>query len=968
MVAVQLGGVRNGYIPSNSSHLPLFEIGVAVAPLRPFVRRVRDAQLRITMDARFRHDVALLPPVRRNSTYVVVKALDVMLGSHSAMVELLGDAADTVAFAPDVPVQVQGMGTDLGAGAALNVTRGVLAVLCRSLHVFDVIRQAPGAGAGAGAAASPGPSPSPSTDVDDETHADTDTVAGTGAGTGVGTGAGAGTGEARPAVLSDRPIPRRIRVVLVDSFATSQVDGQRQLFAQQRLGLPASGRQHRFEPVEYLVLRAVRILQQEPLMRLLAAQRRDNGSSDGGRGGGGGGGGGGARAGRIVQMNITVPRDARPNSTDFAGIARLFKGLYARMHRDGLDWTSAADALPLPRAWRRALAALVAYLSRFDVVVLGNRNNQIDEYVSVAAALAGVPVRLMELPLVQPAVRTVDGYIAPSSFVCNHDTVRAAARPCYLVAPGVDVRRWRRQSGASASASTRSGPGPAPASAETVAFVGRLDPEKSPALFVRAAALVRRRRPSARFVLIGDGDLRPALEMLAEALGLGSRGQGSGRGALRFLGARFHDELPGLLAGVAAVCLPSQWEETFGLTNIEAMAMGLPIISYGTGGQGAYVRHGENALVPAAPTAESLADAMLAVLANRTLARRLGDGGRALVRSTYTLETMLGGYAGLYERLVLERLGGGGGGNGGGGSNGVPEELCGGEEPRSSAALAARLVRSGEVRSVIVRRAVERTDRVVVVDRLPPGADAFAPCKAQRVVVDIARGAGPGAAPANASVPVPTPTPLHAPAPYIIALALEALLPHIARPFAEVLEVGVGSGAAFAAVAARAAQLLRGRHDSIGARVFSTDRRAAVVRLTAAALEAHGDADLLREGWLQLGEASAPPPHMRFDAIFVGGGVPAVPESLLGRLKPDGVMVVPVGPPGAVLRLLLVEGTRCVARAEQQVAQGFCTAHESFDVTVLRDGVLCDPLPESALDDLGLGVQTRAELEPWQWH
>ena len=118
---------------------------------------------------------------------------------------------------------------------------------------------------------------------------------------------------------------------------------------------------------------------------------------------------------------------------------------------------------------------------------------------------------------------------------------------------------------------------------------------------------------------------------------------------------------------------------------------------------------------------------------------------------------------------------------------------------------------------------------------------------------------------------------------------------------------------------------------------------------------------------LRWGDASAPPPHMLFDAIFVGGGVAAVPESLLGRLKPDGVMVVPVGPPGAVLRLLLVEGTQCVARVEQQVAQGICTAHEAFDVTVLREGVVCDPLPDHALDGLGLGVEARVDLEPWQY-
>ena len=65
--------------------------------------------------------------------------------------------------------------------------------------------------------------------------------------------------------------------------------------------------------------------------------------------------------------------------------------------------------------------------------------------------------------------------------------------------------------------------------AETVAFVGRLDPEKSPALFVRAAAIVRRLRPSARFVVIGDGDLRPVKgERMGGGLRIGGRRIGEG--------------------------------------------------------------------------------------------------------------------------------------------------------------------------------------------------------------------------------------------------------------------------------------------------------------------------------------------------------------------------------------------------------------------------------------------------------
>ena len=240
-------------MPSNSSHLPLFEIGVAVAPLRPFVRRVRHAAAAITMDARFRHDVALL---RGGGTRPMWwSRAGVCSAPTGAMVELLGDAADTVAFAPDVPVQVRAW-ADLGAGAALNVTRGVLAVLCRSLHVFrpsSDARRRRGRRAG-----EPWPWPWPTWTLTTRPMP-TPAQSRAGAGTGAGTGASAEQGAARRRRRADKPssaYPRGAGGQLRHVPRWTAGAG----CCAAAPGVAGTGRQHRFEPVEYLVLRAVRIL------------------------------------------------------------------------------------------------------------------------------------------------------------------------------------------------------------------------------------------------------------------------------------------------------------------------------------------------------------------------------------------------------------------------------------------------------------------------------------------------------------------------------------------------------------------------------------------------------------------------------------------------------------------------------------------------------------------------------------
>lgn len=133
-----------------------------------------------------------------------------------------------------------------------------------------------------------------------------------------------------------------------------------------------------------------------------------------------------------------------------------------------------------------------------------------------------------------------------------------------------------------------------------IATVGNLVPGKGQ----RVAIAVAERLPEATLLLVGDGPDRPELEALAKPLG----------GRVRFLGARPHDELPGLLGGADVMLLPTRSE---GLANVwvESLACGTPVVTTDVGGAREVVDRPEaGRLVPAEP--EAMAAAVRELLAD----------------------------------------------------------------------------------------------------------------------------------------------------------------------------------------------------------------------------------------------------------------------------------------------------------------------------------------------------------------
>jgi glycosyltransferase involved in cell wall biosynthesis len=115
-----------------------------------------------------------------------------------------------------------------------------------------------------------------------------------------------------------------------------------------------------------------------------------------------------------------------------------------------------------------------------------------------------------------------------------------------------------------------------------VLYVGRVAAEKNIGLAVEAYRAMRRANGRARFVIVGDGPLRPALQRAHPDL--------------IFCGVRSGSQLAAHYASADVFLFPSE-TETFGNVTLEAMASGLAVVAYDYAAAGMHVRHGESGML-----------------------------------------------------------------------------------------------------------------------------------------------------------------------------------------------------------------------------------------------------------------------------------------------------------------------------------------------------------------------------------
>jgi glycosyltransferase involved in cell wall biosynthesis len=314
----------------------------------------------------------------------------------------------------------------------------------------------------------------------------------------------------------------------------------------------------------------------------------------------------------VLRLVRALPRDGYR----MAAVVPFEGALVDAMREAGVE----VMAMPVTAdpAWHTLLAA-VALVRQLRLAVVHAHLPKAHALAALIGPVARVPV-LATVHGMHLTVADVEAHRLSGSTIC---VVSEAARR-HAMAAGVARDRLRllrnaidTEAFAPAPFGAREdvfgfGPGVA-----VVGYVGRLSEEKHPRLFVRAAARVREARPDVRFVMVGDGPLRPALEAEARELGLDNR--------VRFAGER-HDT-PAVHRSLDVLLLTS-WHEGTPLAVLEAMACGVPVVASDVGGVPELVRSGTTGLLFGAGDEAAAAAHVLALLQDEEGRRRMGRAGR----------------------------------------------------------------------------------------------------------------------------------------------------------------------------------------------------------------------------------------------------------------------------------------------------------------------------------------------------
>lgn len=178
-----------------------------------------------------------------------------------------------------------------------------------------------------------------------------------------------------------------------------------------------------------------------------------------------------------------------------------------------------------------------------------------------------------------------------------------------------------------------------------VCAAGRLSPEKGFDVLIDAARRVVEQVPAARFVIFGEGVLRPVLQDRIDCLGL------NGRVVLAGHRSDFGDYLPWCDLFVLS-------SHTEGMPNVllESFAAGVPVVATAVGGVEEIVEEGRSGFLVPPGSPARLARGIVEALASPGRRKALGARGQQRVRQQFTFEQQVHRYWELFDRLLRERM------------------------------------------------------------------------------------------------------------------------------------------------------------------------------------------------------------------------------------------------------------------------------------------------------------------------
>jgi glycosyltransferase involved in cell wall biosynthesis len=281
-----------------------------------------------------------------------------------------------------------------------------------------------------------------------------------------------------------------------------------------------------------------------------------------------------------------------------------------------------------------AVRELAAWLRREEIDLVHAHMYRAEVIGVRAAVAAGVPVIMAtvhssrvrsesDIALLASLTPSMDRLIVPSESIQRKVVAEGRVGARFAVIPnGVDLARFaspaprcalRREFGI-------------PASAFLLGVVARLEREKGHRYLIEAMPAILAGAPDTWLAVVGEGSSLGPLRALASALGVSHR--------VIFTGRR--EDVSALTADLTVAVLPSL-REAQGISILEAMARRVPVVASGVGGIMEVITSGVDGVLVAPAVPSALADAVLELLGDEALRRRIGEGGYATVRDRYSI-------------------------------------------------------------------------------------------------------------------------------------------------------------------------------------------------------------------------------------------------------------------------------------------------------------------------------------------
>lgn len=307
----------------------------------------------------------------------------------------------------------------------------------------------------------------------------------------------------------------------------------------------------------------------------------------------------------------------------------------------------------------RALTALTSLLSRLKPTIVHTHSSKAGILGRWAARWAGVPIIIHSIhgfgftryqhPVVRRTLIALER--ATARFTTRFFAVSEANRRlgieldlfseerCAVIRSGVDLTAFRQTRVDLAANKRELG---LHQEWPVIGMIAPFKPQKAPLDFVRVAALVHKARPNTQFLLVGDGELREAIEAEVRRLGLSDT----------FFLTGWRRDIAEVMRCFDVFVLTSLWE---GLPRVylEALASGVPVVGTRVDGAAEVIQEGVNGYLTEPGDVRSLAERVLSLLADPDAATQMGRNGQSLPEE-FDIYEMVRQQEQEYEHLVAE--------------------------------------------------------------------------------------------------------------------------------------------------------------------------------------------------------------------------------------------------------------------------------------------------------------------------